>query len=126
MINGDEIKRIRESKNWTTGDLAEAAGCSQQLISYLEKNSPKTSRSIRAIAGALGVPVSDLDDSVPAGEALLQLAVVEMGMMKTDEAAGYLRNFVGTLQTANNAAGRRKMVGKAIHALVAPRRRRTR
>ena len=61
MIDGNEIKELREAANLTQRELAFAAGVSAEFISYVEANKKDASVSVLArIAGKLGVTVNDL------------------------------------------------------------------
>ena len=63
MSIGMNIKNLRKEKNMTLQQIADIMGCSPQLISQYEsgKRIPKLP-TIRKIAAALGVYISDLVD----------------------------------------------------------------
>ena len=64
MRVGENIRRLRKSMGLTQVQLAKRSGLSQSGISDIEKsvNNPST-ETIRLIAAALGVSVSDLIDT---------------------------------------------------------------
>lgn len=60
-VNGDLIRRIRRSKDWSAGDLAEAAGISTQYVYGIEqgRNTPSL-EVLTKIATALSTSVAEL------------------------------------------------------------------
>jgi len=56
-----EVKRLRQAREWNQTELAYHAGLAPSVISQIEngKRDP-TARTLRKLAGALGVEVSDL------------------------------------------------------------------
>lgn len=59
-----KIKELRKSRNLTQDELAEKAGLPQSHLSRLENAQHSASRqTIKKLAKALGVPISELDPS---------------------------------------------------------------
>lgn len=57
----NEIKRLRELRRWTQGDLAEASGVSDATVSAYERGTRQwNSKSLDPIARALGVETWEL------------------------------------------------------------------
>lgn len=57
----NNVASIRKAKGFSQAELADLAGVEQPTISKLERgNQSVTLRTIKAVADALGVPVSDL------------------------------------------------------------------
>lgn len=63
MALKDNLKRIREEKDFSQSSLARAAGVSQQLISRLEAGLDSTTKKLPEIARSLAVSVYDLDEN---------------------------------------------------------------
>lgn len=62
---GDELRRLRKERGETLGDTAAHAGISPQYLSEIERGvKDPSSEMIDAVAGALGVTLVDLADSV--------------------------------------------------------------
>lgn len=60
----ENLRRLRELKKMSQGDLAKAAHVTQQLISQLESpEGHKTTKKLPALAAALGVSVHEIDES---------------------------------------------------------------
>jgi len=58
-FNGSKIKKLRELKNWSQGELAERAGISRSYLSELEsgtRNDPAATY-LKKLADALRVPI---------------------------------------------------------------------
>jgi transcriptional regulator with XRE-family HTH domain len=58
---GNNLKRIREAKNMSQGDIMRSLGCSRSYISNIEngKTNPTLS-TIAKLAKAVGVPLNKL------------------------------------------------------------------
>lgn len=67
---GARIRRLREEKNLTQGDLAKAAGVSIAAVSKWEKNaSEPKGKSLASLSQSLGIPMEYLiDGKEPAGQ----------------------------------------------------------
>lgn len=62
---GDELRRRRRERGETLGDTAASAGISPQYLSEIERGvKDPSSEMIDAVAGALGLSLGDLADSV--------------------------------------------------------------
>ena len=60
-IDGEKLRRLRESRLWLIGDLAEKSGVHRNLIStYEHGKSGAHPDTIRKLAEALGVDPSEL------------------------------------------------------------------
>lgn len=83
MTTGQKIKQLRKEKGLTQKDLGKLIGMSYQQIGQYEngKRKPKT-ETLRKIANALEVPISELDDSLSFDNMLLDLFA---GSPKFDE-----------------------------------------
>jgi transcriptional regulator with XRE-family HTH domain len=58
---GDVVRKLREQRDWTQGELGERADIHQTVIGRLENNSDKSERAtVERVARALNVSVSDL------------------------------------------------------------------
>lgn len=58
---GEQIKRLRRLKGWTQHDLAEYSGVDRTTIGQVEAgNRDASAGTVRKLAAALGVPVSEL------------------------------------------------------------------
>lgn len=75
MALGDNIKRYRSERGWTSYQLAERAGTTQATISRIESGSVRPRRKLlEKVAGVLNVPVAQLEygnsdwDVVPIGK----------------------------------------------------------
>lgn len=62
MDVGERLKAVRAELGWSQKRLAEEAGVSQQLISFIETGTTKNSGEIVPIARALGVTADWLYD----------------------------------------------------------------
>jgi transcriptional regulator with XRE-family HTH domain len=61
MKLGGRIKRLREDKGWSQNELQRVAGLPEGLVSRLERDIGNPSlETLSALAGALGVTVSEL------------------------------------------------------------------
>lgn len=58
--NGVEVARLRKQKGWTQQDLAEAAGYSKRKIEAIEAGQPTRPATLKDVADALGVLVTDV------------------------------------------------------------------
>ena len=58
---GDKVRDLRKERGWSQQELADQAGISMQTVSNLEtgRHVPGIA-TLSKIAGALGVPLSDL------------------------------------------------------------------
>ena len=102
MRIGENIRRLRKSLGLTQVQLAKRSGLSQSGISDIEKsvNNPST-ETIRLIASALGVSVSDLIDTnenketaPETGDSLKSEGVFILNSLSNDglkQAVNYLR-----------------------------------
>jgi len=70
-IDPENLKRLRNKSGLTQGQLAKAAGISQQLVGAIEKGNVKTTRHVYAVARALEVDPSALDPAIPGDEVRL-------------------------------------------------------
>ena len=62
---GTRIRRLREEKNLTQGDLAKAAGVSIAAVSKWEKNaSEPKGKSLASLSASLGIPMEYLVDGI--------------------------------------------------------------
>lgn len=61
--NGEEVRRLRKSKGWSVQDLAVEAELGDATVSSVEYGKPCHARTLRAIAMALEVKVSDISAS---------------------------------------------------------------
>ena len=62
---GTRIRRLREAKNLTQGDLAKAAGVSIAAVSKWEKNaSEPKGKSLASLSASLGIPMEYLVDGI--------------------------------------------------------------
>ena len=70
MTFGQKVKTYRKSKTMTLKELAEKTGLSASTICLYEKGKRKKPLSVskKAIAAALGVEPSELDDDEEEGE----------------------------------------------------------
>ena len=60
-IDGEKLRRLRESRLWLIGDLAEKSGVHRNLISTYENGkSGAHPDTIRKLANALGVDPTEL------------------------------------------------------------------
>jgi transcriptional regulator with XRE-family HTH domain len=60
-IDGEKLRRLRESRLWLIGDLAEKSGVHRNLIStYEHGKSGAHPDTIRKLANALGVDPTEL------------------------------------------------------------------
>ena len=60
-IDGEKLRRLRESRLWLIGDLAEKSGVHRNLIStYEHGRSGAHPDTIRKLANALGVDPTEL------------------------------------------------------------------
>ena len=60
-IDGEKLRRLRESRLWLIGDLAEKSGVHRNLISTYELGkSGAHPHTIRKLANALGVDPTEL------------------------------------------------------------------
>lgn len=57
---GGEIRRLRRARKWTQEDLARAASVTRMMIYLAEKGKFVSFEVLKAIAGALDVPIRDL------------------------------------------------------------------
>jgi transcriptional activator-regulator prtR/CI repressor len=65
---GTRIRRLREAKNLTQGDLAKAAGVSIAAVSKWEKNaSEPKGKSLASLSASLGIPMEYLVDGIREG-----------------------------------------------------------
>jgi transcriptional activator-regulator prtR/CI repressor len=65
---GTRIRRLREAKNLTQGDLAKAAGVSIAAVSKWEKNaSEPKGKSLASLSASLGIPMEYLVDGIGEG-----------------------------------------------------------
>lgn len=73
-IDGQALRRAREAKSWTQGQLAYHAEVDQSVISRLERGSQRGVRfvTIQQVARALGLSVSDFVHRPPPGQVSLQ------------------------------------------------------
>ena len=63
MIGGENlIKELRMKRGWSQNELSRRSGVRQGVLSYIESGRTKHPRidTLEALAGALGVPVSEL------------------------------------------------------------------
>ncbi|WP_034639297.1 helix-turn-helix domain-containing protein [Desulfofalx alkaliphila] len=71
MRLGEKIQKLRESKNWSQQHLEEVSKVTQSSISRIEKgilNNPGI-ETLRKIATALGVTISELLEEEPPNKA---------------------------------------------------------
>lgn len=91
MTLAENLKRIRKAADLSQERLAEMAGCSQQLISQIERGINETTKDLPQIAKALGVSVYELDPHfVPGTNPLIQKIVErlpDLGEYDLDEIA---------------------------------------
>ena len=59
--NARRLKQLREAKSWSQEHLAEASGLSLRTVQRVETEGNASPETRLALAGALGVDVSDLD-----------------------------------------------------------------
>lgn len=60
-VMADEIKRLRDSIGWTQKDLERAADVSMSTVQRAERGDPTLkAKTLRPLAGALGVPLSQI------------------------------------------------------------------
>ena len=65
---GTRIRRLREAKNLTQGDLAKAAGVSIAAVSKWEKNAAEPKgKSLASLSASLGIPMEYLVDGIREG-----------------------------------------------------------
>ena len=58
-----KVRELRKARGWTISELARRAGCARPFLSRIEAgNANPTQTILEKIAGALGVPVSQLFD----------------------------------------------------------------
>lgn len=57
---GKQIKILRTIKEWTQGQLAEAAGLRQNTISLIENGRAQTVENLAAIAAAYDISLAEL------------------------------------------------------------------
>lgn len=80
MRMGKAITKVRERHRWTKADLARRAGVAPSYITRIEAGQferPSVDQ-IKAIANALGVPLSDLTDTAPAVADGIEVALSAM------------------------------------------------
>lgn len=94
----DQLKKLRQDAGLTQGQLAEKSGLSQSFISRLERGETEiTSENLRAIADALGKPVSRLYPPTSA-QGRLWAAVEKMPPGTEDRAAELLETLLAAIQ----------------------------
>lgn len=64
MMDGEVVRRLREARNMSQGDLAKAVGISQTAIQKIETGETKRSKYMFDIARALVVPIEALSGNV--------------------------------------------------------------
>lgn len=74
----ENLKKLRAARSLSQPDLAKLAGVSQQLISQLENGKNAATTKLPKIAQALGVPVSEIDESY-AHQGLSPQPIVRIG-----------------------------------------------
>jgi transcriptional regulator with XRE-family HTH domain len=59
---GREITKLRKARGWSLSRLARESGLSRQGLTFIEEGYSRepTTPSLRALAGALGVPLARL------------------------------------------------------------------
>lgn len=63
MTIGANLQRLRKAAKLSQTQLAKLSGVSQQLISQIETDVNNSTKELPALANALGVPVSEIDES---------------------------------------------------------------
>jgi transcriptional regulator with XRE-family HTH domain len=72
---GDRYRRARQQKRLTQLDVAAAIGCSQALVSNVEKGIvPATFRALDDLAGVLGLSVAQIEADIVAALPALRAA----------------------------------------------------
>lgn len=64
MMNGENVRRLREARSMSQGDLAKAVGISQTAIQKIETGETKRSKFMFDLARVLGVPIEALSDTI--------------------------------------------------------------
>jgi transcriptional regulator with XRE-family HTH domain len=62
-----KVKHIRESLNMSQEDLAKKAGVAQSTIHYIECGNNPTFKTLKKLAAALGISVTELLDEPKTG-----------------------------------------------------------
>jgi len=61
MVNGSKVRELREGLEMSQAELADAVGCSQQLVSFIERDFKSPGVDIlKRIADKFGIAVDDL------------------------------------------------------------------
>lgn len=68
VIDGDKVKKLRESLGLSQTELARRADVSQAIVTAIEAGLQRTSRAAPRIADALNVPPSELDADYRGGD----------------------------------------------------------
>ena len=61
VIDGEKVKKVRESLGLSQTELARRADISQAIVAAIEAGLQRTSRAVPRIANALNIPPSELD-----------------------------------------------------------------
>jgi len=94
MIDGEKIRRMRESLGWSQAELARRSRVRQPTIATIEQGLQRTSRALPRIAVALGVDLAELDPDYPSS--LPQTPEIEIldatsALVAFEVILGYLR-----------------------------------
>ena len=83
MSQKNFVRKIRNSQNKTLAQLAELSGYSEAYLSRIESGGRNLSaNTMKAIAEALQVPVSDLISSTPSFKSIGVVGAVEAGVLR--------------------------------------------
>lgn len=119
LLAGRRLKALREQRRWTQEDLAERAGISNRATIAAMEAGTKAPRLVRlkALAGALGVTVSELLGETPLGHTphITSTVTGDHNLVQNIdrrpfETAALLEGFAAVLQAALQDLGLRGQV----------------
>lgn len=61
---GENVRRLREARGWSQDDLGRESRTSQTTVDNVESGRTKRSKFLPRLAGALGVPLSEIDEEL--------------------------------------------------------------
>jgi transcriptional regulator with XRE-family HTH domain len=92
------IRKLREARGWSQGQLAEEAGLSQTYLSRIESGGrPGSVQALRKIAAALEVGISELFEK-DGREQLFMALLDELDPADQEDALAMLETFVRSVK----------------------------